>query len=83
MNTYLFIYAAEDQHHQRGFYSVVAYGANKSLAEAVAINRMHQDHLHILRTDTATEAAWLSRQSDPALVAELEHCGVAMQCIAA
>jgi hypothetical protein len=40
---------------------------------------VHQQGLHIERTDTATRAAWLDPETDEGYIAELERFGSALQ----
>ena len=80
LSSYLFIYLVRD--HELGaqrFCTVMAYGRNLRAAEQVAINRVHQQGLHIVRTDTATPAPWLDPIADGLYIAELEQFGSALQ----
>ena len=80
LTRFLFIYLVHD--HALGeqrFCTVVSYGRNLHGAEQVAINRVHQQGLHIVRTDTATPAPWLDPVSDGSYIAELEQFGSALQ----
>lgn len=80
LSRYLFIYLVRD--HARDtqrFCTVLTYGRNLRAAEQVAINRVHQQGLHIVRTDTATPAPWLDPVSDGCYIAELEQYGSALQ----
>lgn len=77
---YLFIYLVR---HTRGddvtFATVIAYGRTAGEAEQVAINRVHQRGLHIVRTDTATPAPWLDADVDGDYLEELDRCGSVLQ----
>jgi hypothetical protein len=80
LSRFLFIYRVEESGHGgQHFCTVVSYGRNLRAAEQVAINRVHQQGLHIVRTDTATPAPWLDPVSDQAYLAELEQFGSALQ----
>ena len=80
LSRFLFIYRACDAGGgAQRFCTVVAYGRSLRAAEQVAINRVHQQGLHIVRTDTATPAPWLDPVSDGAYIAELEQFGSALQ----
>jgi hypothetical protein len=80
LSRFLFIYRVHDAHRgTQRFCTVVAYGRDLRAAEQVAINRVHQQGLHIVRTDTATAAPWLDPVSDEAYLAELEQFGSALQ----
>lgn len=77
---YLFIYVVSDSLGATASYAtVIAYGRTAQEAEQVAINRVHQQGLHIVRTDTATPAPWLDPGIDGAYLEELERCGCALQ----
>lgn len=86
--SYLFIYVVEDAVEQaagnaapaaRRFCTVVAYGRTLEAAERIAINRVHQQGLHIVRTDTATAAPWLDAVSDGDYLQELGRFGCALK----
>jgi hypothetical protein len=80
LTRYLFIYLVRDETvGAQRFCTVMAYGRNLQGAEQVAINRVHQQRLHIVRTDTATPAPWLDPVSDGSYIAELEQYGSALQ----
>jgi hypothetical protein len=85
VKTYLFIYAIRKAQEQDtpDYCSVAAFGENQARAEAVAINRVHQDRLHILRADTVAEATWIREAADEPFVAELDQYGVALRMLAA
>jgi hypothetical protein len=59
--------------------TVLAYGRTLEAAERVAINRVHQQGLHIVRTDTATAAPWLDPARDGRYLDELARFGCALQ----
>jgi hypothetical protein len=59
--------------------TVLAYGRNLRAAETIAINRVHQQGLHIVRADTATAAPWLDSVSDADYLAELARYGCALR----
>jgi hypothetical protein len=76
---YLFIYVVRQPLVDDVTYAtVLAYGRTAAEAEQVAINRVHQEGLHIVRTDTATPAPWLDPGRDGAYLEELERCGSAL-----
>jgi len=80
LSRFLFIYLVRDPAlGAQRFCTVIAYGRNLRGAEQVAINRVHQQGLHIVRTDTATPAPWLDPVSDGFYIAELEQFGSALQ----
>lgn len=80
LSRFLFIYRVrETAGTAQRFCTVIAYGRNLRAAEQVAINRVHQQGLHIVRTDTATPAPWLDPDSDAAYLLELERYGSALQ----
>jgi hypothetical protein len=83
MKTYLFIYrvTARVGSGPASYCSVVAYGADRRSAEAVAINVVHQAGLHIQSTDTATEADWLDESSDLGYLEDLSRYGVALRLL--
>lgn len=77
---FLFIYLVRDNAGNSVTYATaIAYGRTAREAEQVAINRVHQQGLHIVRTDTATPAPWLDPGTDGAYLEELERCGCALQ----
>jgi len=77
---YLFIYVVRQNAGGDVTYATaIAYGRSAREAEQVAINRVHQQGLHIVRTDTATQAPWLDPGTDGAYLEELERCGCALQ----
>lgn len=76
---YLFIYLVRDNAGgNHTFATAIAYGRTAREAEQVAINRVHQQGLHIVRTDTATPAPWLDPGMDGEYLEELERCGCAL-----
>ena len=78
--SYLFIYVVEDVAAAvHRFCTVIAYGRSLEAAERVAINRVHQQGLHIIRTDTATAAPWLDAASDAEYLQELCRFGCALK----
>jgi len=80
LGRFLFIYRVHDTALEaQRFCTVVAYGRNLKAAEQVAINRVHQQGLHIVRTDTATPAPWLDPDADGLYLDELEQFGSALQ----
>ncbi len=77
---YLFIYLVRQPLVDEGtFATVIAYGRTPGEAEQVAINRVHQQGLHIVRTDTATPAPWLDPDVDGEYLDELERFGSVLQ----
>ena len=68
LTCYLHIYKvvhATDQNGQTFQYvSVASIGKDRQTAEKVAINLVHQRGYHIVATDTATAAPWLSQDTD-------------------
>ena len=77
---FLFIYVVEEARTgQQRYCTAVAYGRSLRAAELIAINRVHQQGLHFVRTDTATLAPWLDPESDEGYIAELEQFGSALQ----
>lgn len=77
---FLFIYLVSDQSGCSGRYcSVLAYGRDLEVAERIAINRVHQQGLHIVRADTATAAPWLDPEADGDYLEELVHDGSALR----
>ena len=84
LSQFLFIYLVRDPSaNTQRFCTVICYGRNLKAAEQVAINRVHQQGLHIDRTDTATAAPWLDPESDGSYLAELEQFGSALALQAA
>lgn len=83
LNCYLHIYRVENKSHETSYVSVVSLGQNREQAEQVAINLVHQHHYHIVATDTATAAPWLSEQKDLPYIEDLNRFGVALQELAA
>ena len=80
LSRFLFIYRVQDvAYGTERFCTVLAYGQSLRAAEQVAINRVHQQGLHIVRTDTATPAPWLDPDSDAVYLDELEQYGSALQ----
>lgn len=80
LTCYLFIYLVEGgQAAASGYCTVLAYGRTLEAAERVAINRVHQQALHIVRADTATAAPWLDPVRDGEYIAELERYGSALR----
>lgn len=83
LNCFLFIYLVRDRDGQGGrFCSVLAYGRNLDAAERIAINRVHQHGLHIVRADTATAAPWLDPVNDGDYLEELARLGSALHLYA-
>jgi len=77
---YLFIYLVRQPlGDEVTFATVIAYGRTAGEAEQVAINRVHQQGMHIVRTDTATPAPWLDPDVDGDYFEELERCGSVLQ----
>ncbi len=91
LNCYLHIYRVVpkgrefelDTESASSFVSVASLGKTREQAEQVAINLVHQHDYHILATDTATAAPWLSEQSDLPYLQDLSRYGVALQELAA
>ena len=79
LTCYLFIYLVRDTEARTGYCTVLAYGRTLESAERIAINRVHQRHLHIVRADTATAAPWLDPIRDGRFLAELEQYGSALE----
>jgi hypothetical protein len=80
LTCYLFIYLVEGGvTAATGYCTVLAYGRTQEAAEQVAINRVHQQRLHIIRADTATAAPWLDPARDGEYLAELERYGSALR----
>jgi len=79
LTCYLFIYLVQANRNVRCEYcTVLTYGRTLEAAERVAINRVHQEGLHIVRADTATAAPWLDPASDARYLVELERYGSAL-----
>jgi hypothetical protein len=79
LNCFLFIYLVRDREHPGSRYcTVLAYGRNLEAAERIAINRVHQQSLRIVRADTATAAPWLDPASDGTYLTELASYGSAL-----
>jgi len=87
LTCYLHIYKvvhATDQNGQTFQYvSVASLGKDRQTAEKVAINLVHQRGYHIVATDTATAAPWLSQDTDLPYLQDLERYGAALQTLAA
>jgi hypothetical protein len=87
LSCYLFIYLVRERDAANVvgtplyYCTVLAYGATLEAAEQVAINRVHQHGLHIVRADTATAAPWLDPASDSAYLAELAQYGSALHLV--
>jgi hypothetical protein len=85
LERFLFIYQVRPQGgasvHQ--YCIVVALGSSFAAAEAIAINHVHQQDLHIVRADTATPAPWLDADRDRRCLAALARFGVASELLAA
>lgn len=80
LSCFLFIYLVQEAGAPAGRYcTVLAYGRNLEAAERIAINRVHQQHLHIVRADTATAAPWLDPAQDGAYLSELASYGCALR----
>ncbi len=76
---FLFIYLVRDPSSDVRYCSVLAYGRSLEAAERIAINRVHQQGLHIVRADTATAAPWLDPEVDHEYLEELIHDGSALR----
>lgn len=77
---YLFIYLVRDEQSASSrFCTVLTYGRTQAEAERVAINRVHQQGMRILRTDTATAAPWLDPTCDREYLDELARYGSALR----
>src|SRR5690606_33582285 len=75
---YLFIYLVRDEQSASSrFCTVLTYGRTQAEAERVAINRVHQQGMRILRTATATAAPGRDRTCDRAYLDELTPHGPA------
>ena len=80
LSCYLFIYLVGDRDRLADRYcTVLAYGRNLEAAERIAINRVHQLGLRIVRADTATAAPWLDPTADADYLAELACLGSALR----
>lgn len=83
LSCHLFIYLVREEEAATPgsaalrFCTVLAYGRSLEAAERVAINRVHQQGLHIVRTDTATPAPWLDPARDGDYFPELARYGCA------
>jgi hypothetical protein len=77
LSCYLFIYVVRDE-QTHSYCTVLAYGRDLQAAESVAINRVHQQGLHIVRADTATAAPWLDSTADGSYLDELVRYGCAL-----
>jgi hypothetical protein len=82
LSRFLFIYRVRSADAE-AFCTVLSYGRTQQDAERVAINRVHQQGLHIVRTDTATAAPWLDPARDADYLSELERYGSAFALHAA
>lgn len=87
LNCYLHIYRVSSGQvagsSETRFVSVASLGKTREQAEKVAINLVHQHGYHIVATDTATAAPWLSEQTDLPYLEDLNRYGVALQELAA
>jgi len=80
LTCFLFIYVVQEAAGPRRRYcTVLAYGRTLEAAERIAINRVHQQHLHIVRADTATAATWLDPVQDHDYLTELGRYGSALR----
>jgi len=79
MDTYLHIYRTTNKINRLGYCTVVSAGASRAQAEAIAINLVHQNGYHIVATDTATAAPWLTPECDGALLEEVARFGATLQ----
>ncbi|MEQ8858580.1 MAG: hypothetical protein RIC56_08030 [Pseudomonadales bacterium] len=83
LSAFLFIYLVRDvaaRPSAAGRYcTVVAFGRSLEAAERIAINRVHQQGLHIVRADTATAAPWLDPTRDGDYLDELGRYGCALK----
>ncbi len=61
------------------YVSVASLGQTRAAAETVAINLVHQSGYHILATDTATAAPWLTEDEDLPYLQDLERYGASLQ----
>ena len=92
MNSYLHIYKVSRTQpgttpdaplSEPRYVSVLSLGNCRTQAEQIAINLVHQSGYHILATDTATAAPWLSADADRPYLEDLEHFGASIQELAA
>ena len=87
LTCYLHIYKVVDATDHNGqtfqYVSVASLGKDRATAEKVAINLVHQRGYHIVATDTATAAPWLSQDTDLPYLQDLERYGAALQTLAA
>ena len=80
LSCHLFIYLVGDGDRVAHRYcTVLAYGRSLEAAERVAINRVHQQGLRIVRADTATAAPWLDPVADAHYLSELALFGSALR----
>jgi hypothetical protein len=79
LSCYLFIYVVRQPDGRCDYCTVMAYGRTLEGAERIAINRVHQQALHIIRADTATAAPWLDPARDADYLAELNRYGSALR----
>jgi hypothetical protein len=80
LTCFLFIYVVQETAGPRRRYcTVLAYGRTLEGAERIAINRVHQQQLHIVRADTATAAPWLDPVQDGQYLDELGRYGCALR----
>lgn len=80
LTCFLFIYMVQEAASPRRRYcTVLAYGRTLEAAERIAINRVHQQRLHIVRADTATAATWLDPVQDGEYLIELGRYGCALR----
>lgn len=79
MDTYLHIYRVTDKIDHLRYCTVLSRGSSRAQAEAIAINLVHQNGYHILGTDTATAAPWLSPERDGRLLEDVARFGVSLQ----
>lgn len=80
LDCHLFIYLVrQTQDPENHYCTVLAYGRSLEAAEQIAINRVHQQGLHIVRADTATPAPWLDPLSDAGYLFELKRYGCALR----
>lgn len=88
LDPYLHIYKVSQQTDSRGaedslYVGVASLGRNRTEAEQIAINQVHQRGYRILFTDTATAAPWLNGDVDEPFVRALSQYGAAVQELAA
>lgn len=79
LSCYLFIYLVQDADGARRYCTVLAYGRSLEAAERIAIERVHQQQLKILRLDTATAAPWLDPAADAEYLVDLARYGSALR----